>query len=359
MANDRISVFEDLSNELIHEIFHYLHFHHAFESFYDLKERFQYFFLRSNLPIHINLSSISKSLFGRYLTQTILPRRDRIQSLRICNPFAADMYSFLSPVLNDFSRLETLVIHDIDSEHIQSTIDGLFSLPVLSSLTIKYIDDNPMSPQIYRKIFRLSALTYCQININVKSNVRLLPFATNEFSPIKYLIIESEVSLNQLDALLSYVPQLHRLSLGQLVANYGTNYASSNAVILNYLSNVSLDSCRMSFSLFESLVRNFFRQVQILRLTVFSRWCDSATMEYLSADRWQQLILTSIPNLRIFDFWYRCCSLGFYNIGQKHQTKINQFNSLFWTQHRWFFEFQYDKTNHQENILFYSTNPYR
>lgn len=353
-----ISVFEDLPNELIHEIFHYLHLHHIFESFYDLNERFQHFFLQNHLPIQINLSSISKSLFNRYLTQVILPRRDQIQSLRICTPFAANIYFFLPPMMNDFSRLETLVIHDMESEHIQSTIDGLFSLPILSSLTIKSIDHIPISPQIYRKIFRLSALKYCQTCITIKTNFRLLPLATNEFSRIECLIIENKVSLNQLHALLSYVPQLRRLSLGQLVATSNTNYAPTNAITLSNLINFSLDPCTISFNHFESLVNNFFRQLQILRLTVFRRFYWNGT-EYFSANRWEQLILNNLPNLRIFDFQYIRYSPNLHADRQAHQMEIAQFNSVFWTQHHWFFDSQCHRTSKYDINIFYSTNPYR
>ena len=354
--NERISVFEDLPNELIYEIFAHLHSHHAFEAFHDLNERFRNLFHSNSSPIQINISSISYSLFYRYLTQIILPHTDRIQSLRICHHFAADMYLFLLPVMNHFSRLEILIIHDIDSTHVRAIVDSLFSLSVLSSLVIKAIGIARDSSDIYRKIFRLPALKYCHMHINIGS-LELLSPATNEFSSIEYLIIGNAISLHQLNALLSYVPRLHRLSLG-LLMSAGINSISTNSVTLHNLINVSLNIYYVSFNHFESLVTSFFRQTQIFRFTVVSICFHSDNMEYLDATRWEQFISIGMPNLRIFDFQYQCCSWNAID-RQAYQTKINEFDSVYWTDHQWFFECQYDKTQYYHNVLFYSTNPYR
>jgi hypothetical protein len=58
----------NLSNELIYEIFEFLHPHQAFQAFYDLNKRFENLFVYSNLRIKINIISTSKSAFQRYIT---------------------------------------------------------------------------------------------------------------------------------------------------------------------------------------------------------------------------------------------------------------------------------------------------
>jgi hypothetical protein len=185
-----------------------------------------------------------------------------------------------------------------------------------------------------------------------------LPIATKEFSPIEHLIINNKISFNQLDNLLSYVPQLRRLSLSHL-NGYQSSRIRTNSTTLNYLTDVSLGLYSISFTNFELLITDFFRQVQVLCITACIMQYPISDMEYMNANRWQQLISTHMSNLRIFDFQHKDRS-WFRRINrQTYEAEISKFNSLFWIQHQWFFEYQYYKTQHFENIIVYSTNPYR
>jgi hypothetical protein len=201
-TEEAVTTFEDLSNEVIYEIFEFLDFHHAFQGFYDLNKRFQNLFVHSNLPIKINISSIPKSIFHRYLTDIIIPHPSRIQSLRLSSPFAVDIGLLLSPLITNLTRLKTLIINDIKSVHIVKLVNQLFSLPVLSSLFIKSIGSIRNQNNIYQKIFRLPALKYCKLFIKTVRRLEPLSIATNEFSPIEHLVINNQVSINQLDSLL-------------------------------------------------------------------------------------------------------------------------------------------------------------
>ncbi|CAF3951346.1 unnamed protein product, partial [Rotaria sordida] len=135
-----ITAFEDLSNELFYKIFEFLDSYHVFEAFHDLNKRFQNLLVNSNLPIKINISSISKSRFRRYLTHFIIPHTNQIKSLRLFNPFAADISLLLFPIMTNLTRLESLTINNIEYNYIEEIINHLSSLPVLSSLIIISID---------------------------------------------------------------------------------------------------------------------------------------------------------------------------------------------------------------------------
>ncbi len=195
--------FEDISNELIYEIFEFLDFHHAFESFYDLNIRFQNLFVYSNFPIKINISSTSKSTLQRYLKHIVIPYTYRITSLRLVNPFVADMILLLSPIMLNLTQLQALSLNNIESDYVEAVVDRLTFLPFLSSLVIISTDSIRNQNDIYQKIFRLPVLKYCKILIQSSRYPTAIPIATNEFSPIEYLIINNKVAIDKLSNLFS------------------------------------------------------------------------------------------------------------------------------------------------------------
>ncbi|CAF4437448.1 unnamed protein product, partial [Rotaria magnacalcarata] len=72
----------------------------------------------------------------------------------------------------------------------------------------------------------------------------------------------------------------------------------------------------------------------------------------LNAKRWQQLIMSYMPYLRIFDINHQDY------IGKKKFTYhhiINQFNSSFWMEKNWFFTHQHDRKKQSTSGILYST----
>ncbi|CAF4285755.1 unnamed protein product, partial [Rotaria sordida] len=97
---------EDLSNELIYEIFEFLDDHHVFQ-----------------------------------------------------DPFGADMSLLLFPIIANLTQLTTFIINNIESNYIEHIFNHLASLIIISIDNIKNQND------IYYKIFRLPTLKYCQLLI--------------------------------------------------------------------------------------------------------------------------------------------------------------------------------------------------
>ncbi len=357
-TQDSISIFEDLSNELIYEIFEFLDFHYAYQSFYNLNVRFRNLFVYSNLPIKINISCISKFAFHRYLTHIIAPHTDRIQSLRLSNPFSTYMSLLLFPLMTNFIRLKSLTINNIEADYIGEVVDQLSSLPVLSSLLITSNDYIKYQNNIYQKIFGLPKLKYCHMSIETRQELHPLRISTKEFSPIEHLVINNKVSLNQLGSLLSYVPQLRRLSLGRLDGSR-RKQTHKSSISANDLTDVSLKLYSISFNDFESLVTEFFCQVQILRLAVCPARLSFNDIQYLNANRWERLISTHMGNLTIFDFQHQYRVPRHNHNRAAYEAEVNKFDSLFWINRQWFFEQQYYETSWRKIAFFYSTNPYR
>ena len=266
-----------------------------------------------------------------------------------------EIYSLLLPAINNINRL---VIDGIETKYIDEIINHLTTLSALSSLTITSTDNDRISTDIYRNIFRLSALKYCQMRAKTKRYLRPLPLATNDFSPIEHLVIADEVMSSELNALLSYVPQLRRLSLRFLTGRPYTIMHQKRAIV-DQRTDVSLRLHGIHFDDFEILVSCFFRPIQNLRFTTVSTYYSALEIEYLNADRWQQLITTHMPNLRVFDFQHQHCSYGRLIDRQLYQIEMVKFNSLFWLEHHWFFECQLAQTATFNYALLCSINPYR
>jgi hypothetical protein len=92
-------------------------------------------------------------------------------------------------------------------------------------------------------------LKYCKLSWIGSVETGFLLFATTELSPIEYL--------------LSYVPQLRRLS-SLCVAKSIDRKIESSSTISNHLTYVSFELVRMNsitFEVFESIIRNIFGQV--------------------------------------------------------------------------------------------------
>jgi hypothetical protein len=214
LSGEIITQFEDLSNEVIYEIFEFLDHFHVYEAFFNLTLRFRRLLTHSTLPMKINLSPMSKSTLQRYCQDILLHNQHRIYLLRLSNLFMYDDRAFsLFRITSNFCRLETVIFDNIESDYLDHFLHQLTSLSSLSSLTITTADNVEDKIHIYREIFRLPALKYCKLSLGERIGSNLLSFATNEYSPIEHFIIENGIHIDQLDSLLSYVPRLRRLSL--------------------------------------------------------------------------------------------------------------------------------------------------
>ncbi|CAF4191090.1 unnamed protein product, partial [Adineta steineri] len=288
--------FEDLSNELIYEIFDLLDFHHVYQAFDSLNARFYNLVTNSTLPIEVNLSSISKSTFERYNKDIILPNKHRIRSLHLSNPCLYDDISSPIHILSQFLHLKTLSLNNIESKHLEYLLPTLVSLPRLSSLSITSIDIIINRTAIYSQIIRLPALKYCSLSLKGSHYSEVSLPTLDKYSTIEHLIIKHGISTNELYNLLSYIPHLRRLYVSYIL-NSWTTYMKPSPFVSPYLTHVSLDLSSISFDVFEEMVIDIFHVVHVLR--IFIR--NNNDQMYTDANRWEQLILSHMRNLRIFD----------------------------------------------------------
>jgi hypothetical protein len=347
-----ISCLEDLSNELIYEIFEFLDYFHVYEAFFNLNIRFHRLITNSNLPIKINLSSISKSTFNRYNEDIIETNMHRINLLRLSGVFMYDFALSIISKLSMFDRIETLILDNIESKYLENLFNQLLFLPLLSSLVINSVDIIKDKSTIYRQIVRLPALKYCKLSLEGSTDDTVLSVSTNEYSSIEHLIITNYIRFEQLHNLLSYIPKLRRLSVYSLSERWHKTEISAR--LLNHLTHLSVNVRNVEFDRFEKMAMNVFRTIRVLN---FTQDCNSDS-PYFDANKWQQLITSHLQNLHVFDIQ---CNVSISNTDDQSRidTLINQFTTSFWIERQWFFSHQFYHSRRSNHVFLYSTNPYR
>ena len=338
--------FEDLSNELLYDIFEYLDFYHVYNAFFKLNSRCQDLLINSTIPINIHISLMSKSTFQCYTTDMIVPNRDRIHSLYISNRFIYNLPLSLTGMLTEFTRLGRLVLDNMSSKDLKAILLQLAALPLLSSLSIiatdsltyietRYVEDNRNA--IYTQLFRLPALKYCKLSLKVWSGNQPLPIATNEYSPIEHLVIIHKIYLNELASLLSYIPQLRRFDAHSLESSSLTS-AEGYPCVLNHLTDVVL-KLTIPFDRFAQLIKDVFSKIEVLRITIPHK----TNASYEDNKNWERLILAHLPRLRIFDIRHEDWSRQANTYPSLTDAEINPFISSFWIERQWFFTHQHSR----------------
>ncbi|CAF1160872.1 unnamed protein product [Adineta steineri] len=346
-----ITRFEDLSNELFYDVFNYLDVYDVYKAFYNLNIRLQSLLINTTLPLNINISSMSKSSFQNYHRHMIMPNKHRITSLSISNPFVVDLIFSPVRIASSFTRLEKLIFNNIKSKYLVNILHHCASLHNLTSLIIIPIDHVSNRNDLCATIFRLPKLKYCEMSLIDNNQSNSLTISANIASPVEHLVINNTLDLNELNALLTYVPQLRRLTCRSLWGN-DSQYLKTFSDTSNNLTHVYFDTINIDFNQLEQIIRSLFKQLQVLHISTDN------DREYLDANRWEHLILSYMPYLRIFDFQY----MGFVDndINQMtYDSIINQFSSLFWYDRKWFFKYQLDLKEYRNLLVFGSTNPYR
>jgi hypothetical protein len=271
--------------------------------------------------------------------------------MHLSNLFVVDLIFSPVRIASYFTRLETLIFDNIKSKYLVNILHHLFSLTNLSSLIIIPIDRSQNRNDIYYNIFRLPALKYCKLSLTERFTSNPLPMSTDITSPIEHLVINHCVDLEHLNALLSYVPKLRRLSFYLHDTSHQRRRICPFS--LNQLTHVSFRLDYIKFDIFEQIVMDFFSTVEVLRLTIEY----SAHPAYMDANKWKQLIIYHIPNLRIFDVEFDI-SISNNDDQLRIETQINEFRTPFWIDRQWFFAHQFYQSRHGNRARFYSINRY-
>lgn len=346
---------EDLPPELFLEIFQYLDMLDIHKGFFNLNTYLQNILFDSTFLWRVNISLMSKSNFEQLNRQLLIPNRHRIQTLNISNPCFAD--SIFSPVtvVKCFEQLETLIFNNVKPKYFPNILRRLAYLRNLSKLIIisKIYLEN-----IYETVFSLPKLKYFKIKLPSLSigdfNIR---FGKQINSSIEHIVIDAGIMLSAFISLPSYVPNLQTLYIRSLNKTFYNNpLTECKMENWNHLKKIEIDDIKIDFSLFEIISGQSLGQIEILRLGNY----DEGGI-YLNARRWEQLILSSMPKLRVFDihFQVHLNNVNDENPDVTYKTILDDFSSLFWIQRKWFFDYLFYKHSYGYNAMFYSMNSKR
>ncbi|CAF3373823.1 unnamed protein product [Rotaria socialis] len=344
--------FEDLSNEILYEIFDFLDGYNIYETFSKLNARFECLITNSSHLLKFNFSIVSKTTFAHRLAHIVIPNTHRIVSLSLSNPFIIDYFLDLCSIDFSFIRLEALSLHGIESQRLVYLLTTLTSAPCLHSLSLTVLDAISDLDCVYRLILRRSALKYAKLSFEQGGQNSLAIRTANEQEPtsnIEYLIIDNFVDGDDLIALLSYTPKLRRLScFNDLFIRLKQPKLSFVSPSLTHVNLYTTDE----FDYFETFLLNICFHLQVLRVS------HHGMMDILDANRWQQMIENSMSHLKRFEL-LSDTDLGDDDSYQDYyHTLIEKFTAPFWVERQWFFAHQHYR-KFGVRAIFYSIGSFR
>jgi hypothetical protein len=162
---------------------------------------------------------MSKSNFTNRSTNIIRPYINRIISLQLSEPFFIKNFFTSFSIDTSFSRLESLVLNDLNVDDDISILTSLAQLPRLFSLKIFCYGCDELYI-IFQSIFRLPVLKYAKLLFSNWSTIVPFPPATSDDQrsmTLEYLAFDGPHNLASIYRLLSYTPRLRHLSAKSIV----------------------------------------------------------------------------------------------------------------------------------------------
>jgi hypothetical protein len=237
----------------------------------------------------ITYEIMSKSTFINDYMSFIRLMKDQMKSLHISEPFTIE---YLFPITDNifiYSQLQTLSIDNMESEYLENFFQRLAVLPNLSSLTMD-IGFMPNPIDIYGLIFQLPVLQYCQLSFKkCLSPSIMLPTIVNISSSIKYLMIDNQNSINTVDLLLPYLPQLRCLSITTTL-----NVLLILIIMKNSTQFILMPSDK-DYNSTVQLIHKHIKQIDFLHISTTDKY--NAELEEL-----KNTILSCLPYLKKIHF---------------------------------------------------------
>jgi hypothetical protein len=291
--------FELLPVEIFIECFQYLNASDIFYSFDRLNNRFHT--LIRNIQLHLNFQQLKKPLFNEFCqTIRLNPEIKRnIIYLQLSNiGTRGQISSFLSLFpLNEFIHLRSLSLIDMHPDYIEQVSPMLALLPDLYWFYAPgwWIEAEEIASVISKSTIRvITLLAYHPTSM----------YGTSLVTSLKLCFC----TVSELLSILNYTPILKYVKIDSLTMRYDhdvDNKSEFGKINVVHLKQLHLGSST-SFGRLELLLKCF------PNLKTFSIF-DQNTHHLTDANRWQHLIESSLPQLRVFNFSFNYCDSDSYD----------------------------------------------
>ena len=319
---------ENFSNEILYEIFDYLDGCDVFNAFSNLNIHFEKILRSPLLQLKMKLSYTDpEESFIKNWKEFVPVHRTQIFSMEIqlflkTNPF------FSSLIINcSFSQLKSLKLGGIKSDIIPSLLTNLSTLSHLQSLNISVGDILLDYTSFYQTFFSLPKLKYCRFetNNNIKQKPTVsLPMATeSQLNSIESMYIRQFCSFDELELIVSYMPQLRSLNNLQIYKSKG--FPSLN--LLN-LTSLTIGLYDITFNQLKIYLSKIQSQLEVLHIEN-----STEDLTYINDKKWEEYLLENFFQLKRFSL----SNLIEFEYDEDSLLEIiepNQFTSSFWINRR-------------------------
>lgn len=335
--------FELLPNELLIECFKYFNAPDLFYSFDQLNCRF-YHLIRC-IPLHLDCQNVRKTIFDQFsmnLLSTPEVKR-QIYSINLSNTNTCILIRtfLLYFSLDEFTHLQSLTltnIKDNNIEQLKSMLPFLLELTCFRLINFEYTEEEilPIVP-----ISKLRTLLIPTLNF--------ILISTDEIFSIINLTI-SYCSLEDMYLLFRYIPMLQYLNVQNMNTYHTLPYKDNDFINNNDLYSLKRLKINSFNEDFIDLIK-FLKQTPDLVSLIIE---TDNKQDIIDAYQWEQLIISSLPQLTIFKFRFNI------HFEDNILSKFKQFQTNFWLkQHHWYTEYILHENSAQIYTIPYISDTYK
>ena len=215
----------------------------------------------------------------------------------------------------------------IKSDAVPLLLTYLPTLSHLQSLNISVAEILLDYTNFYQTFFTLPELKYCRFENNNDGDGKttvLLPMAKqNQFSSIQSMFIRHFCSFDEVETIVSYMPQLRSLYILERF-----NYERLSPLNLANLTSLTIGLYNFTFDELKIYLSKIQSQLEVLHVN--NRTED---LTYMNAKKWEEYLVENLSQLKKFSL-SNIINFVYGEDGLLEMIESNQFTSSFWIERK-------------------------